>query len=206
MKKLLFVVSGALLLANVSSASVILTLVGGAPTAGPGSDYTWTYAVTLSTDENFRGGSTDFTEVIDFANYVSASWTSGALSSANAAISTQLTGPGNPPAGGTDSGSILNVVVKNTGSTILGSSVSGAVGDLGDLVITSTSGVIAMSGSQFSGSFSTQAQKSSDSSTTYNQGFLPTPATSAVPEPMPLSLVGAGLLGVGFLGRRRSKS
>lgn len=200
MKKLLLFGAAALLTAHLASASVIIALASGPTliTSGPNTgNYNWVYSVTLSNDQNFRGaGSTDFTEIIDFGNLVASSFVDAADDPGFGPLaSIQQTGPGNPPPGITDSPSISNVVFRNAGATVLGSSVTGAVGDLGMWTLVSASNVLSPSVS-----FSTQAQKVSDLTTTFNQGYLP---NAAVPEPMTLSLMGTGLLAVGLFGRRR---
>jgi hypothetical protein len=182
-------VFGALLLANVSSASIILNLVGGAPTK-VGADFDFTYNVVLSADQDFD--TNDFTEVIDFSDVTGTpTWTPGALSTGNASISMVATGPGEPPAGGTDSASIPNVVVTNTGPNILGTSNGGFSVTLGQLVVMTTADIPPTE-------FSSEGVKIADGTNTYNQGYF-------VPDPATVSLLGAGLLLAGLLGRRRSK-
>lgn len=160
-----------------------------------GVDYSWTYNMVLSGDQNFRNSSTgDFTEIVDFRGLGTTSWLGGALAPGDVIIDLQLTGPGSLPPGAVDLGVLWNVVVRNDSAAVNGAGVDVL---LGQLVLTSTLY------RQTTGAFSSQGQKVADLTTTFNQGYVPVPGRdgSRVPEPRAGWMLGAGV-GLVAIGRR----
>lgn len=173
-----------LLLASLATmqASVIGYLGGVTPS---GINYDWTYNFILSGDQNFRNA--DWTSVVDVDGLIGASWVGGALTVGNVTLLTQFSGPGSTPPGIPDSASLLNIVITNSGGlTVWG---TGSDINLGSLIVTSTYGAP----SPYYGAGSSQAQKVSDLTTTYNQFALPVPGTN-VPESSTIALFAIGIL------------
>lgn len=199
MKRFLVLTVIILAMAGLCGASVI----PGAPvvTSIGGGQYKWEYAVALSVDQTFRNLTTgDTLVIVDIGQYVSASWVGSAITGQLSTASAQVTATLSKttltlPSGVTDSTSLYDVVVQNTGSAVVGT--SGVL--LGTLDIISRTNIAVPANT---GAFTAQAEQSANGLTTFNQGYLNIPFNT--PEPTSLVLVGSALLGAGFWRRRKS--
>jgi hypothetical protein len=187
MKFLSAVFLATLLCAGFANATITPILDAGNPTAD-GGNFLWTYSIDLSTDEQLAPSNSFFT-IYDFVGYVAGSVTAP---NANWTATVQLVGT--TPSGvlPTDSASLENLVFTYVGPV-----------SAGPQAIDGFSAISTDSTTNPNGTFSYQAQKTSNL-TAPDQGLGPidVPAT-ATPEPASVGLLGGALLGLAVLSRRK---
>ncbi len=188
MKRLLTLIGGALLSMSLSQAAIIVNYVSQSPS---GSNTSYNYDIDIASSTTVRTG--DFFVIYDFGAVISsvlpAGWEIG---------STLLSGPIPAFQNPNDNPALLNVEIRYTGADIVGPAFE-SLSDLQFSLVSAESTLLNGTGN-VSSQFLDNRGASGVGGDTRN---LPVPATG-VPEPGTMGLLGASLLGVGMLARRRS--
>jgi hypothetical protein len=186
MKFLSAVFLATLLCAGFANATITPVLDAGSPTGTPG-DYLWTYNIDLSGDEQLAPDNSFFT-IYDFVGYVAGSISAPVGWDATVQLVGMTPSSVAPP----DSASIDNLVFTYVGA------VSTGPQNIDGFSAISTDNTL----NPF-GSFSYQAQKTSNQ-TAPDQGLGPIDVPMATtPEPVSVGLLGGALLGLAVLNRRK---
>jgi hypothetical protein len=187
MKFLSAVFLATLLFAGFANATITPVLDVSNPVPD-GGNFLWTYNIDLSADEQLAPANSFFT-IYDFVGYVD-----GTVAATNSdwTASVQFVGPTPSSVSPPDSTSIENLVFTYVGSV-----------STGPQTIDGFSAVSTDSTMNPGGSFSYQAQKTSNL-TAPDQGLGPidVPA-AATPEPGSVGLLGGALVGLAVLSRRK---
>ena len=201
MKRLLLAAGVALCLSGAAHASITPALASITPS---GSDFTFTYDVTLSGDEGLTDGSQ--LVIMDFAGYVPTS----IFAPSDFTPSVAMTANFNTAGGGvqvnpmfTDNPNLPDLIFTYTGPDLQTSGGPVATLSLGSFGATSTLGGMTLDG------FSSRAISNSGLGTvgtaSFNNGAVGV-AAAVVPEPASWALLIVGFGGIGALLRARRRS